>query len=48
MPPDGWEIRPFNNGRIIEVVFWEDGERSVEFSLTREQFDDLKHALIDV
>ena len=48
MTPDGWEIRSLNNGRLIEVKFWEDGEVSIEFTLTRAQFDDLKHALIDV
>ena len=47
MPPDGWEIRPYNQGNIIEIAFWEDGEKSVEFTLTRAQFDDLIHALVD-
>ena len=48
MPPEGWEVGSYNKGALIELRFWEDGEMSVEFTLTRAQFDELRHALVDV
>ena len=41
MTPDGWQIREFNNGALFEIVFWEDGEKSIEFTLTRDQAEEL-------
>ena len=40
MTPDGWQIREITK-EIFEVIFWEDGERSIEFTITKDQMQDL-------
>lgn len=45
---NGWEIKSFNKNSLFEVIFWEEGERTIEFTLTSSQFDELKHAIIDI
>ena len=45
---NGWEVKSFNNGNLIEFVFWFEEERTIELTLNRHQFEDLKHALVDV
>ena len=45
---DGWEVKEFNSGTLFEIIFNEDGQRSVEFTVTKAQFEDLQHTLIDV
>ena len=47
MTPDGWTIRAHNQGRLFTLEFWEDGEMTLEFSLTKPQLDDLAHTIVE-
>ena len=44
MTPDGWEIRKISN-KFFEFIYWEDDERSIEFTLLREEAEELLNNL---